>query len=251
MEDQFSSGDEEISQLSQPTQLTQDDISGGKKQTNWTKDMEVALLRQVIRAQPFAAKHGQLMERWEYVANTLIGFGFCTSTTGRGCQNRTNKLVKSFEKKNIAQQGKGSSGGTQNVTEMDQLCQDLMDRMKEVEEEKLEKVFNKKKKAIALMNIGESLMTEAEERVAKRLKVEKTPNDTPVKKENDCLTELLQLEREKIAKESDIQAKRIAFEREQLAYMQAQQQIQQRMLQSFMDNQSAMLQAVLSKLDSK
>ena len=71
MDDQFSSVDEEISQLSQlsqPTQLTQDDTNGVKKQTTWTKDMELALLRQVIRAQPFAAKHGQLMERWEYVA---------------------------------------------------------------------------------------------------------------------------------------------------------------------------------------
>ncbi|KAF0708531.1 hypothetical protein AaE_013174 [Aphanomyces astaci] len=41
------------------------------KYVAWTEDLEVALLREVTRIEPFAADHGELLQRWKLVASGL------------------------------------------------------------------------------------------------------------------------------------------------------------------------------------
>ncbi|KAH9054391.1 hypothetical protein Ae201684P_018112 [Aphanomyces euteiches] len=122
-----------------------------KRQIDWTTEMDLAMLRDVIRHEPYAAPHGI-----------------------NGPQNHLKKLLTAYERANTKQLK--LSGIVENVTELDTLLCDYKMRLEEFQSDKQAKHDKEVKRSADLVSAGELICREADERVAKRLKT------TPAKK---------------------------------------------------------------------
>ncbi|KAH9163111.1 hypothetical protein LEN26_000645 [Aphanomyces euteiches] len=84
-----------------------------KRQIDWTTEMDLAMLRDVIRHEPYAAPHGSVLNQWATVVKNLIVFD--ERVDERSVRNHLKKLLTAYERANAKQLK--LSGIVENVTE--------------------------------------------------------------------------------------------------------------------------------------
>ena len=97
----------------------------------WKKQHELCLLKEVTCVEPYAKKQSDRGAAWRTIASNLNGNkqeGF--KVTERSCRDRFKKIMEEFENKEQVE--KKASGIDAEYDELDQLCQDIKERMEEV-----------------------------------------------------------------------------------------------------------------------
>ncbi|RHY87548.1 hypothetical protein DYB35_013679 [Aphanomyces astaci] len=186
-----------------------------KTYIGWTEDLEVELLREVSRIEPFAADHGDLLQRWKLVASVLSDhepkLKYC------GAREHVDAMLKEFKQDDKVQQL--SSGTDEDVTEKVQLLQDLVMRMDEVASSKKEKRVKESEKTEVLESTGDKLCRESEIRVAKRSKTLSSSRLSTGSSQDDSvessLNDLLEFEKQRHEDDHKYRMERLKFDNEE------------------------------------
>ena len=97
----------------------------------WKKQHELCLLKEVTCVEPYAKKQSDRVAAWRTIASNPNGNkqgGF--KVTERSCRDRFKRIMEEFENKEQVE--KKASGIDADYDELDQLCQDIKERMEEV-----------------------------------------------------------------------------------------------------------------------
>ncbi|RHY07275.1 hypothetical protein DYB30_006827 [Aphanomyces astaci] len=175
----------------------------------WTEDIELAILREAIRVEPFAADHGELLARWTLVAAAVAEQE--PRVTPRAAREHVHMLLKKFKADDQAQ--RLSSGTAEEVTEKVQLLQDIAMRMDEVASSRTMKKTKETAKRDLLETTGEKLCREAEVRVAKRSRISTGSASDDLGESN--LTELFEFEKKRHNDEHEYRMERLKLDREE------------------------------------
>ncbi|RHY54583.1 hypothetical protein DYB26_009721 [Aphanomyces astaci] len=182
----------------------------------WTEDLEVELLREVSRIEPFAADHGDLLQRWKLVASGLSAHEPKLNYRG-GAREQVDAMLKQFKQEDKVQQL--SSGTDEDVTEKIQLLQDLIIRMDEVASSKKRKRVKESEKMKVLESTGDKLCREAETRVAKRSKTLSSSRLSTGSLQDDSvessLNDLLEFEKQRHEDDHKYRMERLKFDNEE------------------------------------
>ncbi|KAH9115839.1 hypothetical protein AeMF1_010147 [Aphanomyces euteiches] len=122
-----------------------------KRQIDWTTEMDLAMLRDVIRHEPYAAPHGSVLNQWATVVKNLIVFD--ERVDERSVRNHLKKLLTAYERANAKQLK--LSGIVENVTELDTLLCDYKMRLEEFQSDKQAKHDKEVKRSADLVSAGE------------------------------------------------------------------------------------------------
>ncbi|RQM31413.1 hypothetical protein B5M09_013861 [Aphanomyces astaci] len=186
-----------------------------KTYITWTEDLEVELLREVSRIEPFAADHGDLLQRWKLVASGLSAHE--PKINYRGAREHVDAMLKQFKQEDKVQQL--SSGTDEDVTEKVQLLQDLIMRMDEVASSKKRKRVKESEKKKVLESTGDKLCREAEIRVAKRSKTWSSSRLSTGSSQDDSvessLNDLLEFEKQRHEDDHKYRMERLKFDNEE------------------------------------
>ncbi|RHY18055.1 hypothetical protein DYB28_003073 [Aphanomyces astaci] len=162
-----------------------------KTYITWTEDLEVELLREVSRIEPFAADHGDLLQRWKLVASGLSAHE--PKLNYRGAREHVDAMLKQFKQEDKVQQL--SSGTDEDVTD------------KESEKKKV------------LESTGDKLCREAEIRVAKRSKSLSSSRLSTGSSQDDSvessLNDLLEFEKQRHEDYHKYRMERLKFDNEE------------------------------------
>ena len=97
----------------------------------WKTQHELCLLKEVTCVEPYAKKQSDRVAAWRTIASNPNGNkqgGF--KVTERSCRDRFKRIMEEFENKEQVE--KKASGIDADYDELDQLCQDIKERMEEV-----------------------------------------------------------------------------------------------------------------------
>ncbi|ETV87097.1 hypothetical protein H257_02095 [Aphanomyces astaci] len=161
-------------------------------QLKWTDDLDLALLREVLRVEPYDGEHGTLIQRWKEVAASLSLY----SNQGiphRSVRDHYEGLVEAFKATDKSQR---------------QLADTLKTAVKSKE----------KKRKESLESTASQLCVEAEQRVSKRQR----PMSAKREQFDAMVDELLEFEKKKQMDDHRFRMGRLDFDREEQQLRQAQ-----------------------------
>ncbi|RHY47476.1 hypothetical protein DYB28_001522 [Aphanomyces astaci] len=183
-----------------------------QKQLAWSTDMDLALLREVVRVEPYDGEYGTLTARWKAIASSLLTLFEC-EIPYRLARDHYESMVEAFKSTDKAQRLWGT-GSDEEVTEQVQLLQDLVDRRAATDEAKKSKKDKEQKKRDSLESTGSQLCLEAEQRVVKR---QRSVSSVTTKKEDpDAVAQdLLEFEKKKHSDDHMYRMERLEFEKEE------------------------------------
>ena len=97
----------------------------------WKKQHELCLLKEVTCVEPYAKKQSDRVAAWRTIASNPNGNKQGRfKVTERSCRDRFKRIMEEFENKEQVE--KKASGIDAEYDELDQLCQDIKERMEEV-----------------------------------------------------------------------------------------------------------------------
>ncbi|RHY22881.1 hypothetical protein DYB32_009371 [Aphanomyces invadans] len=105
-----------------------------QKQLAWSTEMDLALLRQVFRIEPYDGEYGTLTLRWKKVATNLSAC-LGMEISHRSARDHYDDMLDAFKKTDKFQQHRGT-GSEEVVSEQVLHLQDLVDRREARDEEK-------------------------------------------------------------------------------------------------------------------
>ncbi|RHZ14811.1 hypothetical protein DYB26_011657, partial [Aphanomyces astaci] len=182
----------------------------------WTDDLDLALLREVLRVEPYDGEHGTLIHRWKEVAVSLALY----SNQGiphRSARDHYEGLVQAFKATDKSQRQWGT-GSDEDVPEKVQLLQDLVDRRDATDTLKTAVKSKDKKRKESLESTGSQLCVEAEQRVSKRQR----PMSAKREQSDAMVDELLEFEKKKQMDDHRFRMERLEFDREEQQLRKAQ-----------------------------
>ncbi|KAE8907369.1 hypothetical protein PF005_g7669 [Phytophthora fragariae] len=135
------------------------------KKCFFTQEADLALFKEMLSLEPYAAEHGFKKQRYHQVADNLSEH-LKVKLLDRTVKDRLELLLVEFKLDDQSYRKK--SGVSEQYTEHKRLLQDLSDRIRDVEEEKKKKNKKKKDKAAALQTQGEILRDQAVKRRSER-----------------------------------------------------------------------------------
>ncbi|KAG9415309.1 hypothetical protein AC1031_008746 [Aphanomyces cochlioides] len=103
-------------------------------QISWSLDLELALLREIVRIERYEAPYGELLSRWEEVAKGVNAYAEL-SISLRSAREHFDAMKKNFERTDKSQLLNGT-GSEEEVSEKVNLMQDIVERMDEPVEAK-------------------------------------------------------------------------------------------------------------------
>ncbi|ETW04692.1 hypothetical protein H310_03851 [Aphanomyces invadans] len=86
------------------------------KQLAWSADMDLALLREVVRVEPYDGEYGTLTVRWKTIASSLSTLFEC-DIPYRSARDHFESMVERFKSTDKAQRLWGT-GSEEEVTEL-------------------------------------------------------------------------------------------------------------------------------------
>jgi len=112
----------------------------------WKQQHKLLLVKETISLEPYAQKpsSNEVGKIWRQVADNLNAMGQGFEVTQRSCRNQFNTLMKDFRDKE--RDAKKASGTDETHSEIDELCQDIHDRMEELQQLQNEKNIADEKK---------------------------------------------------------------------------------------------------------
>jgi hypothetical protein len=179
------------------------------KQLSWNDEMDLGLLREVVRVEPYDGEYGTLTARWKTIAATLSAC-YDTDIPYRSARERYDCMVEAFKASDKAQRLRGT-GSAEDVTEQVQLLQDLVDRREAADETRKVKKVKDQKKRESLESTGSQLCQEAEERVSKRQR----SSDKKDEKDESEITQILELEKKRHNDDHAYRMERLEYDREE------------------------------------
>ncbi|RHX97307.1 hypothetical protein DYB25_012201 [Aphanomyces astaci] len=179
------------------------------KQIAWSSEMDLALLREVLRVEPYDGEYGTLTVRWKTIASKLSSCFECTIPY-RSARDHFEVMLEGFKATDKAQRMFGT-GSEEEVTEQVQILQDIVDRRAAKDEVKKTKKDKEQKRRDSLESTGSQLCVEAEQRVAKR---QRSVGPTP-KKEDQDIQDLLEFEKQKHTDDHTYRMERLEYEKEE------------------------------------
>lgn len=128
----------------------------------WKTQHELCLLKEVTCVEPYAKKQSDRVAAWRTIAsnpngNKLGGF----KVTERSCRDRFKRIMEEFENKEEVE--KKASGIDAEYDELDQLCQDIKERMEEVSSQEEAEIAKKKSKSEKAASMRQMAMETAAE----------------------------------------------------------------------------------------
>ncbi|KAE9025200.1 hypothetical protein PR003_g11700 [Phytophthora rubi] len=116
------------------------------RRNNYSEEDDVSLLRQVLLDRPFAKPRGKVMQHWDSLAATLVvSPAFSRSKlSGKNAQSRMNQLVQTHRE--TMKEAELLSGVAEDVTERDQLLDELVELLDDAKQEQECKKQNEQKK---------------------------------------------------------------------------------------------------------
>ncbi|RHY18747.1 hypothetical protein DYB32_010336 [Aphanomyces invadans] len=183
-----------------------------QKQLACGAELDLALLREVVRVEPYDGEYGTQTARWKAIAVSLSTLFDC-EIPHRSARDHFETMVETFKATDKAQRMRGT-GSNEEVTEQVQLLQDLVDRRAASKETKKTKKEKEQKRRDSLESTGSQLCLEAEQRIVKRQRI---ANTAPIKKEDsDVVTqEFLEFEKQKHADDHAYRMQRLEFDKEE------------------------------------
>ncbi|RHZ32038.1 hypothetical protein DYB37_012499 [Aphanomyces astaci] len=185
-------------------------------QLKWTYDLDLALLREVLRVEPYDGEHGTLIQRWKEVAASLSLY----SNQGiphRSARDHYEGLVQAFKATDKSRRQWGT-GSDEDVPEKVQLLQDLVDRRDAANTLKTTVKSKDKKRKESLESTGSQLCVEAEQHVSKRQRAMSAKRE-----QSDAMVdELLEFEKKKEMDDHRFRMERLEFDREEQQLRKAQ-----------------------------
>ncbi|RHY22922.1 hypothetical protein DYB32_009357 [Aphanomyces invadans] len=182
-----------------------------QKQLAWSAEMDLALLREVLRVEPYDGEYGTLTLRWKTVAANISAC-FDVELPHRSARDHYEAMLETFKATDKAQRLWGT-GSEEEDSEQVQLLQDLVDRREAKDEEKKTKKEKDQKRRESMESTGSQLCLEAEQRVAKR---QRTTGKVKKEEESDtALLELLEFEKQKHSDDHFYRMERLEFEKEE------------------------------------
>ncbi|GMF62454.1 unnamed protein product [Phytophthora fragariaefolia] len=129
-----------------------------KKKFFLTQEADLALLKEILSVEPYAAEHGDKASRYQLVAENLSEH-LEAELQDRTVKGRLKLLLAEFKREDQSYRKK--SGVSEVYSEHKRLLQDIKDRIQEVQDAKTAKKQKKSKKAAALQTQGEILREQA------------------------------------------------------------------------------------------
>ncbi|RHY00543.1 hypothetical protein DYB25_008125 [Aphanomyces astaci] len=185
--------------------------------------MDLALLREVLRVEPYDGEYGTLTLRWKTVAANISSC-FEMDIPHHSARDHYESMLETFKSSDRAQRLWGT-GNEEAILEKTvpaiqakkprhiQLLQDLVDRREEKDEAKKAKKEKDQKRRDSLESTGSQLCLEAEQRVAKR---QRTAGTAQKKDESDStLQDLLDFEKQKHSEDHTYRMERLEFDKEE------------------------------------
>jgi len=157
------------SQQPSPSPATQSTTTqrNGPTRRKFTKDLDLALLKEVQAAGAHRAPHGQTLLLFEQVAQHFNASGLVAwKTDGKHCQDRFKLLIAKFRKED--KEKAAASGGAEEYGEYEQLCQDLATEIDDFKNEKEAAKTEAAEKEAKLVAAGEHVRDMAMVRASKR-----------------------------------------------------------------------------------
>lgn len=177
----------------------------------WKKQHELCLLKEVTCVEPYAKKQSDRVAAWRTIASNPNGNkqgGF--KVTERSCRDRFKRIMEEFENKEQVE--KKASGIDAEYDELDQLCQDIKERMEEVS----------------------SMRQMAMETVAETKKRKSTGGAQPPRRRGadtmQFLQESLQIRSQQLKAEQALRERELQLKEAELRQTQQQQQQQQQLM---------------------
>ncbi|RHZ22638.1 hypothetical protein DYB26_001194, partial [Aphanomyces astaci] len=162
------------------------------KQIAWSSEKDLALLREVLRVEPYDGEYGTLTVRWKTIASKL-SFCFECTIPHRSARDHFEVMLEGFKATDKAQRMFGTCS-EEEVTEQVQILQDI-----------------EQKRRDSLESTGSQLCVEAEQQVAKR---QRSVGPTP-KKEDQDIQDLLEFEKQKHTGDHTYRMERLEYEKEE------------------------------------
>ena len=221
-------------------------------------------MKESVVVEPFAKKTSSLDagKAWQQVADNLNSSGQGFQVSKRSCRERFKKLIDEF--KSRQNEGKQSSGTDEEYNEMDRVCQDIVERIEEVnkmrhdEKDNTNEATAAKMRELAMKSLGSKRKKQISDDDNDH---EEDDNDDPEinekrvrRKSSDSLALLKdsitqrvkdsQQEREMRQKELDLRQDELKLQREQ-------QQQMSTMVMQMMQNQQQMMAGLFNHITKK
>ncbi|KAG9405226.1 hypothetical protein AC1031_004334 [Aphanomyces cochlioides] len=190
-----------------------------QKQIKWTEDIDLALLRQVLRSAPFEADYGRILDSWKEVAEA-VSDALTMNISYRSAKLRVAALVGAFKSEDKSQR-ENCSGSSEELRQWRR-----RGRQKNADEKK-------RTKSEALESAGAVLWLQAEERVSKRQRPGR-------KNQKESVSDLLAFEKKKHEDDHLFRMKKLQFEKEEQRICSAQ-------FDNMMTNFSDLVNSLLNK----
>jgi len=212
----------------------------------WTKQHDLILLQEILMFEPFGQKKGS-PERgrvWETISESLNGHiqdNITFHTTLRSVRDRFNVLKGNYQKRQRDEEK--ASGISPEVTEIDILLEDILERFKEVDERQQKEHDEKKQKA----SEEAAQAIEMRKRSLETFKESEIRNETPKRSRNNGSDTINYLS-EKFKSESEIRKQELELRKQE---MNQQKDFLAAILHSQQQQQTAMFSLLERVVDSK
>jgi len=219
-------------------------------------------MREVLTLEPFSQKpsSNEIGQVWHQLAENLNGSAQDFRVTKRSCRDRFKKLISDFQKKD--KKSKKSSGIEESYSEMDQLCQDIQDRIEEVEKLRNDDKEKEKKKEeqAALMrqkameSLGKRKRKGKNEDEEEEEEEEQVSEKRTRRKSADSLQYLrdsLEQRTTDAAEERKLKEKELDIRQEELTQQREQQKGTSSMIMQMMQSQQQLMAGLLKQMGEK
>lgn len=195
----------------------------------WKKQHELCLLKEVTCVEPYAKKQSDRVAAWRTIASNPNGNkqgGF--KVTERSCRDRFKRIMEEFENKEQVE--KKAFGIDAEYDELDQLCQDIKERMEEVSSQEEAESAKKKSESEKAASMRQMAM----ETVAETKKRKSTGGAQPPRRRGadtmQFLQESHQIRSQQLKAEQALRERELQLKEAELRQTQQQQQQQQQLM---------------------
>ncbi|KAG1688084.1 hypothetical protein DVH05_004400 [Phytophthora capsici] len=140
-------------------------IASKKKKFYFTQDADLALLKEILSIEPYAAGHGEKAQKYQLEAENLSEH-LEAEIHERTVKGRMKLLLKDFEREDLSSRKK--TGVAETYSELQRLLQDIKDRIQDVKGERVAKKQQRSLKTAKLQSQGEILRAQAVKRRSER-----------------------------------------------------------------------------------
>lgn len=230
----------------------------------WKENHELMLMKESVEVEPFAKKPSSLAagQAWQKVTDNLNSAGYGFQVTKRSCRNRFKKIMEEFKLKQS--EGRRSSGTDEEYSEIERVCQDIIERIEELDEkDSAAEQTAAKMREKAMNTLGSKRKTAKKQFDDLDDEAESDDDDDAApevnekrvrRKSSDSLALLKDSITQRVKdsqQEREVRQKELQLRQEELKLQKDQQQQMSTMIMQMMQNQQQMMAGLFSHITKK